>query len=811
MKQIFISFLLLSAGLSFSQVPQNWDPSYLPQIGKISGIVEDAFTGNPVEFATVTLMAETDSVVINGTVTDAKGKFSLAELPAGHYFIEATFIGYEKFVVYGISINPKTPEITLQKISLNMSEVQLTDVIVAEEKSDFTSTIDKKIFNVEKNLISQGGNANDVLNQIPSVSVDMDNKISMRGSENVKILIDGKPSTLEGSLQSIPASSIESIELITNPSAKYDPDGMSGIINIVLKKNHMQGLSGLLSASAGTGDNYNLAGTLNYRTKKLNLFSNYGFNFSERDFSGETYRETYSNDSIFVLNQTSNGNNIKRSHMIRAGADYTFNDHNSISLSGTYHYNFGNRRETIDYSQSLFEQAVYDHYSRRNEADEPEQSVNGALSYKHFFGDPKQTLTVDFNYSGKQKEKLAHYEEQQDSDFNPSFLQNNNETEQSEMFSLQSDFSYPFKESKKFEAGVKASLNSTDTDVYFETFDSVSESYFADTLLINRFVQEEQVFAGYVTFAASTKYFGYQFGLRAEQVLGNSELVTTGEKFDNDYFSLFPSAHIKHALGKGQDIKLSYSRRVNRPWGFSMNPFPDRNDPVVMRIGNPLLQPEYVNSFELSYSLIREKLTLTSALYYRKTQNMVTRFTQVENGVSISKPLNLGIADAYGVELFARWKILDIWSVSGNFNFYQSFLKGEYEEVVMNNEGFGWSAKGSTNLTLPGSVLIQISGNYNSPVLGLQGEFKPRYSVDAGVRKDLFKNKASLSLNVTDIFDTQKFGGFSQGENFYQEITRKRESRIATLTFSWFFGNQDSKKKEQNENRMNNVQGGEDF
>jgi hypothetical protein len=433
--------------------------------------------------------------------------------------------------------------------------------------------------------------------------------------------------------------------------------------------------------------------------------------------------------------------------------------------------------------------------------------VDAVLSHKHYFTNPDRTWITELTYSTEYETEYSHFREQlYDDDFTPSSvqpeLQYNIDDEMKEVLSFQSDLVLPLSESYKFEAGLKAQMETNDMAVYVENFDYASNSYLPDSTLINRFVQDQQTYAGYVTFAGVTRLFGYQLGVRAEQVYGTSTLVNTGEVFPNNYLSFFPSVHLKRDVGEGRDVKLSYSRRINRPWGFSMNPFPDLNDPVVMRIGNPLLQPEYVNSFELGYSTVSTSLSANASVYYRRTQNLVTRYTTVVDGVSVNQPLNLGVGDAYGAELFARFTINRWWNANASINMFQSFVYGEIEGVELRNDGLGWFTRAGTNVTLPADLQLQLTANYSGPVTGLQGYMKPRFTADAGLRKELADKKIQLALAVTDIFDTHRFGGISSGENFYQDVTRKRQSRIIMFTANWFFGQQEQKRNPQRENNM---------
>lgn len=807
--------------LVFSQNDGNINKS-VP--GKIKGTVLDHNTRQPIEFATIALYKLKDSVLVTGTITNSKGSFTLSELEFGRYFMKINFIGYKLQVIDTIIISSRSFEIEMAAIQLKSNSEQLGQVEVSTEKNAIQLGIDKKIFNVEKSIVSDGGSATDVLQSVPSVSVDIDGNISLRGNGNVTVLIDGKPSSITGSsrtaiLQQIPASSIESIELITNPSAKYDPDGMAGIINIVMKRNKLVGFNGSVSAGVGTLDKYNASANISYRNSKVNVYANYGFRLNNRYGSGSGYRKNIFSDTVFYLRQQLNSNSRSTSHNVKTGIDFYLNKKNTLGCSFLYNKSIDSGTEQIDYLQADYNDLQSASYLRNIKEGGDQTSNDYTLNYRKVFDNPKQEFTMDGTYSTAKNDASENYSEQNytgifSSKNNTPFQQRISNYTENQVTTIQADYTHPFKNQSKFELGAKSNFRIISTDFISNSYDySMPVPDFSlDTDLNNKFNFSENIYSSYATYSGTSKKIGYQLGLRAEQANTTSNLITTNEKYVNNYFNIFPTIHLSRTLKKEQELQLSYSRRINRPGIRSLNPFKDYSDPYNIRFGNPYLRPEYINSYELSYLKYLKKGVFTTTAYYRQTDGIMQRYKTVSDSTTISYItfVNLNSSTSYGLELIFKNDITKWWNTTISANVFRTVIDGNNIQAELQNENSSYIFKIISNMRVLKNMDIQFAANYMGPTATAQGEVKPIFSMDLGFKKDIFRN-ASLSLNITDIADSRKMQITANDSNFYQEMQRKRESRIATLTFSYRFGKAADNKKGKQDKQPAGTGGGEDM
>jgi iron complex outermembrane receptor protein len=795
-----VSVLCFSFGFSQNDHKGNFgNGGDMPAIGKIKGIVLDKSKGLPIEFATVGLFKKKDSTLITGAVANEKGEFLLENIPFGRFFLKANFIGYKEIVIDTIKIKPPVTEIDLGKIKLSSTSENLNEVEVEADKGSMQLSIDKKVFNVTKDLINSSGSATDVLQNIPSVSVDIDGNISLRGSGNVTVLVDGKPSGITGSsrqaiLSQIPASSIESVEIITNPSAKYDPDGMSGIINIVLKKNKANGFNGSISAGVGTFDKYNASLNLSYRNKHMNVYVNYGYRANHRTGSGYSNRQNILSDTTFYVDNSSNSIKREESHNAKAGLDFYINDKNTIGASVMY----GSGRENNIASTRYYEFDNTHTMSGDYWRDVPEtnhsMNLDYNLNYRKTFNKPKQELTFDATYSDASSNEKQNFDERDYSlKFAPLNLtplrQVTDNIGKNGIFTGQLDYTQPLKKGGKFETGYKIINRNIGNDYVSTTYNYVSDNFLPDTAINNNFKYTEQIHAVYGTFSSTIKNFGYQLGLRAEEALTDANLVTTSTNYKNNYFSLFPSVHLSEKLKKEQEIQLSYSRRINRPNTRSLNPFKDYEDPYNVRYGNPYLKPEYINSYELSYLKFWKKTALTATAYYRQTNGIVQRIKTIgDSTISYVTFVNLNSSTSYGIELIDKSDLLKWWNITASFNFFQNIINGKNVDADLQNENISYTGKLLSNMKVWKTMDIQFSANYMGPTATAQGIVKPVFTMDIGLKKDFLKNQLSIGLGVTDITNARKMAITASGSNFNLEFERRRESRVATLTVTYRFG-----------------------
>lgn len=840
MKNYFLALILLFCCLTFNlfaQRPQGgqgggMNPQNLPAIGKISGKIVDKQTQQPLEFATIALMrvphnkdAGAGLQLETGTTTNDKGEFVMEQVKVGRFIMKIDFIGYKTFHSDTFLITPKNPEMIFAKLEVSPSSEQLAAVEVIGEKAVYEQQLDKKVFNVEKNITSTGGTVTDALQNIPSVSVDVDGNVSMRGSGNVTILIDGKPSGLTGAnraaaLSQLPASTVEKIEIITNPSARYDADGMSGIINIVTKKNKLEGLNGSASVGVGTRNKYNAALNLNYRIKKFNVFGNYSYRYDQRFSNGYSIRQNRINDSIWNTDQYSDGLRKPNFHIGKIGADYYITNTTTISSSLGYSNRGGTDEENLRYDiLPSLNSPTRNIYNRNTQGTDAGHNWDYALNFKKTFPTNKSELTADVVYSFADNSSFSQF--RTDKNAIPATkndsLQNTNNNSGVKILTLQADYTLPIGKAKKgkFEVGYKSILRTIDNRFNLNAFNWEKNIYEQNTKLNNDFRYNENVHAGYVMFGNELLGFQWQAGLRAEQTYTTSELLTENKSYPNSYFNVFPSAVISKQFKNDNQITITYSRRLNRPQVGSLNPFIDYSDPLNLRQGNPFLLPEYINSFEFSYNKDWKSYSFNSTVYYRTIEGVISRFRTVDNnGVSMSSFTNLTSGTSYGLELVGRLQPFNWWDITVSGNVFRSVIDGSNVDADLNNDNFTWNSRFISNTRLHKTLSFQVIANYNAPNVLPQGMSRPFYGVDFAVKKDVMQGKGSFTLNISDVFDTRMWGANLSSTIFTNEFARKRESQVATLNFSYRFGSKDfapSRRRTNKGNEGGMEGGGGDF
>ncbi len=818
---ILLVLALLSSQLLFAQRPGGGgrpDFNNMPAIGKISGQIIDSLSNAPVEFATISIFRMRNDSLVSGAVTNTKGRFLVEELKPGMYKVKMDFIGYQAKTVGRVMLGRNGFQRDLGKVLLAPSATDLGTVEVTADKAFMQTSIDKKVFNVERSLTSEGNTANEVLETIPAVDVDIDGNVSLRGSGNVTVLIDGRPSGLTGAsraavLEQIPSSSIESVEVITNPSAKYNPDGMAGIINIVLKKNRKKGLSGNVTVGKTIWNRYNASASLNYRTSKFNFFSNYGFRHMDRPIVRTNFRKNWPlgtatdfiQDTVY-LDQTGEAIRYRSSHMLRTGIDLYLNPKNTLTISGMASLQDRSSEELNRYEDLDVNQAITDLYYRSGDEDSDRINYEGNIIYAIKLKKPKQELTFDFNYSGGNSDEMGIAIQR---DFRPDGStfddvierQNTLENSSNQVITAKADYVHPLTKKSKFETGYQTIARAINKDFYSETYDPFASAFIPDVNLINEFLYQEQIHAVYGTYANQIKKFGIQAGLRLEQALTDSELITTNEQFENNYFSFFPTLHLSQKLEKQHEISWSYSRRINRPSFRSLNPFNDFSDSRNIRRGNPFLQPEYIHSIEFGHRKRWQSASLMTELFYKRTQDAITRTKIDTGGVSITTYANLNTSSSYGFTLIGTYQPYKWWDMNASFNLFRTVLDGSNLEGDLTNDGFGYSAKLTSSFKLWKGSELQLMTRYRGPWILAQGESDPFFTLDAAFKQKFWDNKASVSLRLRDVFDTQQFSFFTSGTNFEQASLYNWQSRLLSLSFSYNFGKQEWNKRRRGASR----------
>lgn len=783
-----------------------------PAIGRIYGTVVDNDTGKPIEFATIALLSRRDSSVAGGGVTDQKGRFDISEIKVGMYQVVFNFIGYDVHRMDAVKLTPReSTERDLGTIRLTRTVNEIDAAEVVEERPFMELSFDKKIYHVDQISTAEGGSASEILENIPSIDVDMDGNISLRGNENVTILIDGKPSGFTGAdrtaiLEQIPASSIEDVEVITNPSAKFDPDGMAGILNIVLKKNKLRGFHGNVTGSVGTGDNYNGSLGINYRNKKVNLFSNYSYRYSDRFGWSDIDRLNISDDVSSQLIQDNDGARRGGSHALKLGSDFYLNPKNTLTISGLMSLRDSENEDSIFYS--LFDETslLTDYYRRDNSGLGDSWSYDLSANYVKEFTHRDHNLKWDFNYSNSESDNSSLFEESYyDLDLQPldsdPLLEQTASLNQNDVLTSQLDFTLPFEDIAKLETGAKVIVRNLDTDFRAETFNDSLGTYVNDTSRTNEFDYSEEIYAAYAMYGRSFGDFGAQIGGRYEVARTESELVNTGETFKNDYESFFPSANLTYSLEEKHTFQVSYSRRINRPRTRQLNPFPSYSDPLNLRTGNPFILPEYTNSYELTYSNRWKQNMFTVSAYLKDVNDVIRRFATVDTqGVSTVSYTNLAGMTNYGLEFILFNKVSKNLSFNTSVNVYQQVSDGSNIESDLSAEAIGGFGKVMASYKTNKGLSVQLSGRYRAPMIILQGEIKAMYNFDIAVKQKLLDDRATIGIRFRDMFNTRQFELNTDGQNFSQHSLRKRESQNLFLTFSFKFGKLEEEKSRRNRN-----------
>lgn len=795
---VFLLFLFLFFNSAFGQTGGKFS---------VTGKVADNQNNSALSYASVRLFKTSDSTFVTGAITNETGEFSI-EINAGSYYALTEFIGYNARKTSGVNVTSQNSPLNIGTIKLNPSAKTLNEVVVQGEKSTMELTLDKKIFNVGKDLANAGGTGVDILTNIPSVAVDVDGNVSLRGSNNVRILIDGKPSglvSLKGGsgLQSLQGSMIERVEIITNPSARYEAEGMGGIINIVLKKERKEGFNGSFDIITGNPTNFGAAANVNYRRKNLNFFVNYTVSYRNTPGKNSLYQELYRNDSTFITEKYMTSRLKGQNNSARAGIDYYLNDQNVLTGSYTYRLSKGKRFSNINYRDYLSNlNNLLSTTNRTQDETETEPNSEYALTYKKTFKRKGQELTADVRYLDNWEDSDQYYRQTNfkpdgsASDI-PSTLQRAVNYETEKQFLAQADYVHPFGKEGKFEAGGRSSTRNMTND-YTVTQQNDDGSFSPIPGLTNDFLYEERINAAYGIVGNKTKKLSYQAGLRAEWTGVTTTLKQTNDVNKRTYANLFPSVHVSYDLPKQNAVQLSFSRRVRRPQYNDLSPFMTYSDNRNYFSGNPDLNPEFTNAFEIGHIKYVEKGSISSSVYYRHTNGKIISIRRVEeNGDSYTKPENLGTENSYGAEFTGSYTLYQWWKLDGSLNFFRAITNGQGVDSEFQSDTYSWFARTTSRFTLWKNTDLQLRANYEAPQQTPQGKRKALATLDLAASRDVFKNNGTLVLSVTDVFNSRKYRSILEGSNYYATTSSQGRLRQINLTLNYRL-HQAKKKKELN-------------
>ena len=808
MKKLLLFFVFITTGFLYSQNSEVI----------ISGSVTDSETNTPLEYATISVFKVNSEDAINGVITDSNGEFSI-ELSRGTYDFKVEFISFK--IKYYKNITVNNP-LSLGIIKLSIDENILDEIEVVGEKTKIEIKLDKTVYNIGKDLTLKGSSVSDVLDNLPSIEVDIEGNVSLRGNESVRILINGKPSGLVGissneALKQFPSESVEKVEVITSPSARYNAEGTAGIINIILRRSKLTGLNGSLSLNSGYPERYGLSANLNYRTKKLNFFNNIGYNTraSEGSFINET--EYYTDQAINnYLNENGVRDSESNSNYLNTGIEYFISDKTSVVGSYVLRKSDGFTNNTNNVNQNF--NGISKFSERLEEESEIDDTNEFSINVTHDFNKEGHVLTMDY-----QKEKSSENENGfiSNTQLKPLFTKylsekvNTDEIQESELFKI--DYVLPIKKDGQFELGFRRSNQYQDID-YLAENEGLNGNFTNDLNLSNTLLYNEKVNAFYTQYGNKNNKFSFLLGLRYEESKTTVKQLANNTNNVKNYNDFFPTLNLSYQIKEDETITFGYNRRIRRARSYFINPFPSKSSATNIFQGNPNIDPTYSNGIDLGYLKRYEKLTLNGSIYYRKSTGVFTFISEntgdfvLVNEILVPvlrrTPINLASNKQIGLELNANFNQSKNWRLNGSLNFYESETLGEYMGIVYDSKNLTWSGRLSNNLKLFSSVDWQTSFRYRAPQKTAVSERKASIYSNTAFSKDLLKDKITLTFKVNDIFETGKWRIESFNEN-YRSYSESNWRGGRTLELNLIYRFNQKKKESRNSGDYNDYsQGG---
>jgi len=776
-----LRYLIILLALSLMGINKVWGQNTTT----ITGKVVEANNSSPIEFATVLVGDPQDQIPIVGTTTLQDGSFVL-ETNAIDFYIEVSFIGFttKRFDNPAIVNN----KIDLGTIIISEDSQQLNEVVVEGEISQTVFKLDKRVFNVGADLSSTGASALEVLNNVPSVNVTIEGQISLRGSQGVQILINGKPSVIANeqgnALGTLTADMIERIEVITNPSAKYDAEGTSGIINIVLKKEEKKGLNGSVTLNTGTPNNHSLGLSLNRRTEKFNLFSQLGF--GRRTFPSD--EETENRNLVDETYITSFGQNDKNETFFNLilGTDYHINDFNVLTLSGNFAYEWEKENADAIFSTYDSDNSITDAFRRRELTTATNPKYSYELQYKKdFVGNEEQSLLISATGNLFAKDQSSDFTNNTTVGNEEDMLQQSRTDFSQAEYTFKADYTHPWSEKFTLETGTQYQINDVENDFAISNFDGTN--YIEDPDLTNVFEWTQKVLGIYATTAYEDDSWGIKVGLRFEDTDVTTLLQNTNVTNDKKYNNFFPSGHTSYKITDDLSLQAGYSKRIFRPRLWDLNPFYNIRNNYSISTGNADLQPEFTDSYEVTSIYKIGKISMNLGVFYRHTEDVVEQIVVFEDNVSISRPENVGINNTTGIEFNAKYIPTNWLSFTNDFNYSHFTREGDFDGSTFDFKGDQWSTRLTSKFKLPAAIDLEFIGNYRSGYRTLQQEITENLFLDFGARKKILKGKAILNLSIRDVFASRIRENITTQPIFYLRDF-SQQGRFVTLGISFGFG-----------------------
>ncbi len=751
----------------------------------ITGTIIDAQNGSSIPYAVVVIKSSLTQEMITGTTTDPQGKFSLTT-DVQNIVLEINFMGYATKTIR--KVKPNNDQIDLGNIKMEPNFQELEEIAVVAEKSTVEFKLDKRVFTVGKDISSSGMGALDVLNRVPSVNVDIEGSVTLRGNAGVQILINGKPSVLAdqggNALSTITADMIESVEVITNPSAKYEAQGTAGIINIILKKDDKKGVNGSISLNTGTPNNHSLGTSINYRTERFNFFTQFGAGYRSRPNTNKsTNIDLINNTSVY---STGSGGRNEKFYNFTLGTDYHINDYNVITLSGNYAYEIENEPSSTAFDLYDGSGDLYAQYVRSESSDATNPKWQYDLQYEKQFKNNEDHVLL-FSGLGRffGKDKSAEYINVY------SYGPENNPNQQTLTDYYQADYTFkldytnPVTEKVTIETGAQYEINDVGND--YAVFNHEGNAWLIDSTLTNNFEYNQKVLGAYATGSYEGKKWGVKAGLRAENTDLQTLLTNTNEENLQNYTNLFPSLHMSYKVDNKTSMQIGYSRRIQRPRLWDLNPFFSIQNNYNIRTGNPDLEPEYSDSYELTGIYIMKKASINASAYYLYTTNVIERVSVFQDNITVTTPINIGTRNKLGFELNGKYNPAKWFTLTGDGNFGVFTRDGEYEDKTFDFVGAQWDLEFTLTFKLPLNIDLELSPNYESGYKTVQGNVSGYAYANMGLRKKVWNGKGIFNFSVSDIFSSRIRESFVEQATFYAYSYSQRQ-RIITLGFSYSFG-----------------------
>jgi len=769
----------------------------------VSGKVTNSENSEPLEYATITILDPKDNNVITGGLSDETGNFRIST-KKGIYNVLIEYMSFKNKTLENINVYN---DLSLGEVQLELNYESLGEVEIIAEETSVEIRLDKKIYTVGKDLSVRGGTANDVLDNIPSVSTDLDGNILLRGNDAARILINGKPSRLVGInstfIKQLPADAIEKVEVITSPSARYEAEGSGGIINIILRKSKKLGLNGSLSANTGDPKANSLSSNINYRNGKINFFNSSSIYDRLRPGNSSGITEYYNGDNPSTFfSENRYRERDSEGYFVNNGFEWYIDD--NTSLIGSFYYN--------DYKSDNLESNTI------NELDENSNILNSItqndmegdvdnnreynINFERKFNDDGQKITIDFQYENSKEWENSIIDE------NQIISESIDENISSESYLIQSDYVLPIGENKQFEAGIRISNEDDITD--YRVFDNVNGGFIEDLNQSNLFQYKEKISAVYTQYGVKVEdKYSFLFGLRVENTLKNVNQLTIQDFTKIDDTGLFPTFNFGLEISENETLTFGYNRRIRRPWSRFVNPFPTKISPILIWRGNPYLDPTYSNNLDIGYlKRFESSFTVNTSAYFQKSTNSINtiiedtgEFAEI-NGVDVPIverfPINLSTNERFGFELNLSYRKGRNWNINSNFNLFQNKVEGTYNDIVYDNKNVSWSFRLNNKLTLPGKIEWQTRMNVRGPNETAVSKSEGDFSIDLAFSKELFKDKATLTLNIRDLLDQRGWRNETFNENFYNDFEFRWSQRSATLNLTYRF----NQKKNQNRRQM---------